>query len=171
MSRKNKGFTITELIIIIAIVGVLGGAMLYNASSIFGFSARECYNKLGQKITSTKVDTLGKAKNTGDVYLRISKDEKERVLIEEVINGTSQGVQQISNRKLKLNVIESDGTITPIEYSPSGSSYYDIIYNRSTGAIVKNAAGDASTIDRIEISVGSHLYTIKLYPATGKISY
>lgn len=172
MKRKNEGFTIPELVIIIALIGVLLTWLLWNASSVFGFSARECCNKLGAKISATKVDTLGKAKNTGDVYLQLTKDSKDRVWIEEFIGGDSQGKVQISDRRVIVEYELSDGTRTVIGNNAAvgEEASYDFIFNRSTGALV-DSTGAMSTLKYFEIIAGSHTYRIEFWPVTGKISY
>lgn len=160
MKRKNKGYTLPELVVFLAIMGVVIAGLLWNASSVFGFSARECCNKLGAKISQTKIDTLGKAKNTGDVKLVITQNDKGKVFVEEFINGVSQEKTQISKRKVLLSYTEA-GTKHMLDESTS----YTVSFNRSTGALVQ------SDLEKIEVIAGNHTYTIKFWPVTGKISY
>lgn len=172
MKKKNEGFTLIELVVIIAMMSIFIGIFAYNIGNITGYNAKECYKKLSSAITQAKVNTLGKAKETGDMYLQIYRNRSDdRVYIQTVTNGKSTTPVIVG----KTKITKRSGV--KVGYQLKGSSdvtdatdgaELNICFNRATGAIV-NTNGTPSTLQYIVITAGSYKYTIELIPSTGKI--
>ena len=80
MKKKNAGFTIVELIVVVAMLSIFIGIFVVNVGRITGYNAKECYKKISSAITENKIETLSKAKETGDIYLQIYQDTlKDRI--------------------------------------------------------------------------------------------
>jgi len=176
MKGKNAGITLVELIVIIALIGVIGGWTTYNASAIFGYSAKECYRELGAAITSTKIDALSRSKIPGDTYIEISQDAKGYVYVQRCVAGNLGEKEQISPRRVTLEYREgAAGTKTSLK----GSSY-KIYFDRSTGAMIKYVTDPADPTKQIKQTSAIKYfyvyngklrnYTIECWPETGKIS-
>lgn len=172
MKKKNEGFTLIELVVILAMMSIFIGIFAYNIGQITGYNAKECYKKISTAITQAKVSTLGKAKETGDMYLQIYRDQgTDRIYIQTVTNGKSSS-PTITD---KTKITKRSGV--KVGYQLKGSSditdavdgaELNICFNRATGAIV-NTDGSASSLQYIHITAGTYKYTIELIPSTGKI--
>ena len=101
MKKNNDGFTIVELIVVIAMLVIFIGAVSVNVGRITGYDAKEGYKKISSAITENKIETLGKAKMTGDIYLEIYRDDSDRNLyVQTIHNGRSS---KYVVKKTKLN--------------------------------------------------------------------
>lgn len=176
MKRDNKGFTLVELVIVIAMLSIFLGIFVTNIGRITGYNAKECYKKITSAITAEKINTLGKAKKTGERYLQIYRDTAtDRIYVQTVTNANTTGVTPtvIDKTKLtkrsgvKVGYETSDGST--VDDVVSGSEL-NICFNRATGAMVNLDAGyTPSTLKYIYITAGRYKYTIELEPRTGKI--
>lgn len=156
MKNKNAGYSLIELIIIIALMSVVIGYLMWNASTIFGYNAKECYKKMTSAITSTKVDTLSKSKSPGDIKLVITS-ESDGVYAQKTGPGVDNEKSELCKRKCLVETCTNGGSFTT-------ATSITIYYNRDSGAMTTIPAD----LKYIRIG-GKHL--IELWPDTGKISY
>lgn len=153
-------------------MGTIGGWLAWNSTAIFGFGARQCHKQLAQTISTVKVDTLSKARTTGDVYVEITRSSKGAVYVEEFINGDSQGKKQLAKRKVTVAYKNKGAASNYVTIGDEDSSKYTIYFNRSTGAMIKSSTDQTvSELEKIKVSAGNHEYIITVWPKTGKISY
>lgn len=101
MKKNNDGFTIVELIVVIAMLVIFIGAVSVNVGRITGYDAKEGYKKISSAITENKIETLGKAKMTGDIYLEIYRDDSDRNLYVQTIHNGRSSKDVV--KKTKLN--------------------------------------------------------------------
>jgi len=50
MKKNNKGFSLIELIVVIAIMSIMVGFLVVSLSTVFGTKARECAEKSVPKL-------------------------------------------------------------------------------------------------------------------------
>ena len=62
ISKNNRGFSLVELIIVIAIIAALIGTVILSVSMVFSANAKACSNDLQRAVADCKVTTMGKAK-------------------------------------------------------------------------------------------------------------
>ena len=72
---NNGGFSLVELIIVIAIMAILVGVMAISASSLTGRKVKKCADEIVSTIERTRVLTLGKEQN--DVECVLTYEGKE----------------------------------------------------------------------------------------------
>lgn len=183
MKKKDAGFTLVELVVIMGMLAIFIGLFAYNISSITGYTAKECYKKISSAITENKIKALSKAANTGDIYLQIYQDTaKDRVYVRTITNATTtpneENTTKITKRGGVKITYEIDGVSTPQEATDSAP--LNICFNRSTGAImaispdntthkVTGSVSTESKIKCINIVGKTRSYKIELVPRTGKV--
>ena len=58
MEKNNKGFSLIELVVVIAIMAILVGLIVVSLSTVFGTKALECAEKVSAKIDSVKTGSV-----------------------------------------------------------------------------------------------------------------
>lgn len=71
--KDNKGFSIVEMVIVLAIMAVLGSAIFYSYTLIVGQYARECANNLSTALEKEKNYALTRSASV-DCYMELVKD-------------------------------------------------------------------------------------------------
>lgn len=173
MKKNNDGFTLVELIVVIAMMVIFIGVISVNIGRLTGYDAKESYKKISSAITENKIETLGKAKMTGDIYLEIYRDDSDRNLYVQTIHNGRSSKDVVKKTKLNkrgrasVSYELSDGT--KVE-NVGNSNPLVICFNRASGAIVDiNDGYKVSGLKYIYITAGSYKYTIDIVPATGKV--
>ena len=174
MKKNNKGFTLLEAIIVVAIMGIVMVAVGLGVNVIFANKAksvsRDIYNMIGT------AQTMGMSKDNVYFYLSCTDGKME----------TGMAVEKGG----KITKIESDslsGRVT-VNMKLNNSSTRNLIngngilisFNRSTGAF-KNcyAYGGGDTkgsllgakVTSIEINQGNSIFKITLSYTNGKFYY
>jgi len=127
MKKDNRGFSLVELIIIVAIMAILIGVMAANIGRISGYRAKECRTKVVSSLENGRVMTLSKARGnnfwTGDtstdtylVFFYYRRNGSNYCLT--VVNNEVTDVKKISKGKVTLKYSTTkaetdDGTAVP----------------------------------------------------------
>ncbi len=171
--KSNKGITIVELVIIIAIIGILGGYIAYNVGVTNGYRARKAKNLLASQISELKVRTLSKAVKTGDIYMKVYKDGNtvySKVFYKE--GGTTKEEEAIELGS-RIGVTFGGNSMTATDIGDESTTQLVLCFNRSNGSLMKyvssGTVSDLSKIEYIKTKVFEKEYVIELVPATGKV--
>lgn len=156
MRDDNKGVSLVELIIVVAIIALFTGVAGYGLSLSSGKAADECARKLAASIQHARTASMGKNKTT----IKVWKDA-EGVWTQEVITmadkdtgGAAAAVEQDKVKVGAKNVDISGGMLgTELEF------------DRSSGAL-KNGSGEIT----FTISKASKTYTVKIVALTGRVT-
>lgn len=177
MKNKNAGFSLIELIIVIAVMVIVVGIGASWIGRISGYRARECNSKVQSTLTGSKVKALSKQKNTGDAYWELYKDSGDnRYYVKTHYPNYGAGasdeevVKVGKSSNLTIKYTDKNG-----EHTVDASSPLKLCYDRSTGAIyvieggaVKKGADDLN-ISKITTSIGSRSYHTEIVAKTGKV--
>lgn len=173
MKKDNKGFSLVELIIVIAIMAVLSGLIFYSYSMLAGQDARQCANNLSAALDKEKNYALTKS-GTADCYMELTKTADGYFAVYYVpknalVDGTGTGdyVEQ-EKQKLGKQSVDISCTIGGSTVTVTEAASLEVTYDRITGAFKKVSVG-SSTGDCTKITVKrGRTYELTLYSATGK---
>lgn len=163
MKRNNRGMSLVEVIIVVAILSMVAGGITLGIGFITGKPADECANKLKAALQNNRMTTMGKL--SAKLEIRV---EADGIYIKETIGTAGEASAKVNTTRIGDAGIE-------IKYAVSGGGYVDlpvgssleISFNRSSGAFNPLPGGGYCT--EIVISKGSTVKTLKLYYLTGKI--
>ncbi len=175
MKDDNRGITLVEIIIIIAILGVLSGVFIGGMGYIPNSAARSLATSIKSAIGETRIKTMGKQ----ETVLHLYKDAADGKYYKQMIyteNGTVKTDQ--------VEIIGKHHPVVTYTYEGSGgdtSATLDsdgiyIGFNRTNGKeeviAVPGGSGKSSIIcKKIVVTGGGATCTITIVPATGKVSY
>lgn len=164
---NNRGFTLVELIVVIAILGILSGVMSYSVNQIFSSRARKFADEYDALLTQCRVSTLSGAK--APVYVKLYQDTNG-----DFYGALYEGGSEVSSKKLGGNSLSCTftyGSGTGTTAAISDSQSLCIGYNRSTGAFLAlNSVGTGLNTglsgNCTKVCVADKI-TITLVPSTG----
>lgn len=167
--RENKGYSLVELIVIIAIMAVLTGVVSIGMSNIFHSKVTNCSESIESILNKVKTKTMGK----DSVTLRIYQGNEGQYFAEITTAGEANSeIKQIGKTGIDVMFTE-DSSVTNM--SGSGVAKVDkdtnteinIEFDRGSGAVKTDAGGNC--VRRIWVTHNGYTKTIVIYQETGKI--
>ena len=171
MKLNNKGLSLVELIVVIAIMTVLSGIAYIGVGSIFNSQVTQCTENMENLINKVRVSTLGR----NGVTLRFYQDTDGSYYAETKVTkgyGSSATVETTVDKVGKAGIIvkyTNDTSITQhnqpgvLTLSSLDSNQIDVQFNRSSGEALPNC------VSKIWIIRNSKESTITIYKETGKV--
>lgn len=152
---ENKGFSLVELIIVVAIVAVLGGVALTGMSLLTSRPVDECAKKLQVALEGSRSTTMGKYSG----YLEFTADSNG-VYVKEYINGVANGDKvKIGKSGVTVSAATTSGSVT------FGATPYKVEFDRADGSLVTPADGPIT----ITVSNGSRTIIVTVDRLTGRV--
>lgn len=194
--KKNKGFTLVEMIVVVSIFAILLGILIPSLNSILGFRVQKATNSIAAALDQTKIEASGRLvgamkleKRTEGYYIsyildRGKVDGKDNIKVNE-------NEEKIAPSKTAISYyIEGDSTERYLTEEDSGIV---ITYDRASGAFLPLLKADGwenfdvlkevqntdlyltsiqldgdQYCSKIVVKGGSRTRTITLIPETGK---
>ena len=139
MKKKNRGFTLVEMVVIISIYVLLLGIMVPSLNSILGFRVQRAANSIASALDKTKIEAssrligemklekrsdgyyisyiLDRGKVNGQENIKTNEDEEKiapsRTQISYVINGNEQ--QLAENESIVITYDRATGAFLPVQ--------------------------------------------------------
>lgn len=170
MKKNNKGYSLVELIIVIAIMALLAGTAFFSINMIFGASAKTCANDIKEALAENKVTAMGKSEARVEIYREASDNcVYVRQWVKEGGVWESKEPEQLGNSRVYVAYKPDGGAET--ELAPGGSLW--LCYDRGSGSF--KSAGDDGPVkscilcEKIYVRGGSRSYELTLVQLTGKV--
>lgn len=161
--NNNGGYSLIELVIVLAIIAIIMSTVFYSIILIFSANAKSCANNIQRAIGDCKVTTMGKSAAYMKLYRNADGDVFTQMWIRDS-SGTyvNSEPQKVGTRKVTL------------AYKPKGDTRKEFLagdsieiwFDRSTGGFEKDGCGNLYEI--IYVEGGSKKYEIELTELTGK---
>ncbi|MGO5305946.1 pilus assembly FimT family protein [Agathobacter sp. LCP21S3_B2] len=179
-NNKNGGFSLVELIVVIAIMAVLTGIASMSLASVMGVSVKQCARDIQSAANQTRVSTLGK----DEVIMTITKGNKAKsseayyctIVTKDGLGKTIENEEKIGKSNLGITYVLSDskGNKTS-DITLDDTHSLTIKFNRGTGAMAPCMKSDGSSggdyyCMQIKVKKNSTEKIISFYPETGKVS-
>ncbi len=166
-NAKNKGFSLVELMVVIAIMAVLTGLAGIGFGVVTGAKIKTASKEVKSALLDVRTTTMGKEGN----YVAVLQDNGNKKMV-------SVGKLDEKGKFLSSRDIELDSSIVITAQLSSGEKTLDasglvFSFKKSSGSFdtCKNLSGtDLGTCKSITMVRGGRTYVLKLAQATGKVS-
>lgn len=171
IEKDNRGYSLVELIIVIAIIAALTTTLVLSVGLIFSANAKTCANDIMGAISECKISTMSYGQGNvrlllyrgsdGNIYGEIQTREKADASWTTSIDGP----EKIGARKCSVTdgagneLPRKTGDTLPTQDSEAWAVYFD----RSSGSF-----RDETDIDEVHVEGGSKHYRIHFEKLTGK---
>lgn len=165
MSKNDKGFSLVELIVVIAIMVILTGLISMGIGMAVSKPADECAAKIKSSLQSLRITTMGKYDAHVEIYKKNDQIYVKEIRVEDQSGNETIKESLVSGKGVQL-FYEKGNSNTYIELTEDAGPL-KIYYNRASGAFSNTATGYYCT--HIKVTKGTREALLTLYPLTGKI--
>jgi len=159
---KNKGFTLVELIVVMALMVIAAGAVAYTSGLISSTRAKTTARDLKAALEDTQMLAMSR----GGGKLKLYRDDEGDIWVEQVItndvagSGNSSTKKKIGSSAITVQCHVKDGSSTLL----TKSAPVEFAFNPATGAF-----SGSSFIDEITVSGGGKTLKLTLWKMTGRV--
>lgn len=181
--RDNKGFSLIELVVVVALMALLVGVLGYSFSLVTGQEARQCANNLSTALDRAKNYALTKS-GSSDAYMELTRDTDGSFLVTYYVpakawtnnaqSGTADYVA-IDSQTIGKKAVEITCNLTTIgSVTLTSGTSIRFYYDRISGALKKvvwvtGGSQQEDHCQQITVSRGK-TYLLTLIEATGRHS-
>lgn len=169
MRKNNKGYSLVELIVVIAIISVVGLGAMWSIIMVFSANAKTCANDIIGAISECKITTMSKGQ--GNVRVIIYRSSNGNIYSELQMRESSTGAWTAVRESEKIGARRcSVGATDGADDLPDKASAWEIYFDRSSGSFLYSTdPGKPNTsVTEIYVQGGRKNYRIKLEELTGK---
>lgn len=185
-NNRDKGYSLIELVVVIAIMAILVGVFAISVSSLSGRKVNKCADEIVTTLERARVLTLGKEQN--QVEFRLYYEETEKQYRAQIYQGGVVVSDRVVGKDpIEISVTFEEGSTGSIAYdlrtddikgtapyvSNPGNEGLFLVFNRSSGAFEQGTTSVGSDVksycSKITVSNGSRTIEITPVGRTGKI--
>ncbi len=178
-NNKNGGFSLVELIIVVAIMAIVVGVMGLSVGTLTGRKTAKCADEIVSTLERTRVLTLGKEQN--QVEFLLMQDSSTGEYHAQIYQSGTKVTDRIVGKEPITIQVYFDDDSTPYNLSKlkgtlpyaSTSPGLHLVFNRASGAFEEKTCSAADAVKdyckKIVISNGTRTITITTVGRTGKI--
>lgn len=159
--KDNRGLSLVEIIIVVALMSILVGASVIGISMVSGKPVDKCASSLKMALTNNRLTAVGK--KTSSLVIKMETDGSVWV-VENLDGNTSKTKMCDKGVNVRIHYTSgSDFLMTP------GDETDEISFNRSTGEFIFTTGKE---IEYIEITKNhsSRVRKLVFYSLTGKVA-
>ena len=164
MRRDNRGLSLVELMVVIAIIAVVTSVGVMGVNAMTGRPAQQCAQKVVYSLERHRTTAMGKVDASYTLRWDASQNQ---VMLDEYVKNEGAGTTSttpLGAGGVKLFYITSaDAT----EHSLEAEGSLTLSFDRSSGAFKPLASGAFCT--EIIAKRGGREFSVKLVPLTGKV--
>ncbi len=166
MKKDNKGFSLVELIVVIAIMSIVIVGAIIGVGAITGKPAEKCANQISAVLNSCRNASMGKLGSKVSFYYDAAAG---KVIATEQF-GTSSKQYPISDAGVKFEfLIEGESTNRELDSTP-----LVITFDRSSGGIAPLNDDNATALrgkvlKKIILSKADKCFELKISSLTGRV--
>ena len=178
--EDNKGFSLVEILVCLAIIGVFLSFLFMNTGVINNYNTKEAAKKLNSSILNCRMYALSKSvggarlpdangafvSNSTDVYLKVYQKSDKSYICDLYVNNSLLESKTLSTKKIKISYTDSAG----VAHDVTNTESIMIGYNRSNGAFLPMSDG-TTYVSEINVLGATVTYNMKLYSKTGKTEF
>ena len=155
---NNKGLSLIELIVVLAILAVIGGIIVLSTSVATNKHVSSCAERLASSLEQTRSLVMGKQSG----YIEITQSPGDYVYVQMTIDGNLYGNRvSVGHQGLTVNYVRKDGSTGTL----SAGSGLKIYFSRNGG--VRNDMGDQIT--KFTVTNGSRTVDVNIDLFTGRV--
>lgn len=170
LHKRNGGFSLVELVIVIAIMAVLIGTVVLSVSMVFSANAKTCSASIQRAIADCKVTTMGKAgaylviyrESDGQLYSRLHVMEQKEGEVAGTYEDTPSDPEKLGGKRVSLTYTDASG-VDRGEVPVGEANGIRIEFDRSSGSFKTDCP---KTID---VQGGNRHYRMTFITLTGKL--
>ncbi len=161
----NRGFSLVELIVVVAIMAILLGTMAVSITQISRFRAKECRNKMAATLNAIQTTSLSKSTGGTTVSEAITHgtyatffywDNDKSIYMISTVQGEVKDVQKVGRSNVILQFDYSSGstaTLSDVSGNPTvgGISYHRSLSKNTTPADIEKIR-DAAKMQGVNIA-------------------
>ena len=177
--KKQMGYSLVELIVVIAILSIVAGAGYSMLGLLSGKYAKECATRTQSALSDIKIEAMSKSKGATnyDVYIRLYV-KGDGIYIESA-NVATVGSEIHETTKIgksaKVTVTAVKGTLgtaggDSVNLADLGDTGITIAFDRSDGSFCPVRGETDIYWKQLIFKQGSVTYQLDLIPRTGKFS-
>ena len=156
--KKNRGFTLVEVMITVAVMGVLAGIVGISMGVLFGQRVKSMAADTKSVFQSTQIASMGR----DNAYILIYQDGEDSFVV--AYSSDDKIINSATAHHVSVSYVVGNTTYN----SPSKASAVKVYFNRQTGGL--DATADAA-LKSITFSNGTKSITLQVSRLTGKVTY
>lgn len=149
--KNNKGFSLVELIVVIAILTVITSASAVGLGYLYKTNVKSSVKKFNNALIKTQSYTTTKSAGGKDIGLRITLENEGYCVEYKGVSTLKKEV--IASKKIKIRYKDSAGNVLQ-----DGTTPMEIYFDRSTGGLLpyqEDSSGNKTYVKTIEFTNAS----------------
>ncbi|MBD5506548.1 MAG: prepilin-type N-terminal cleavage/methylation domain-containing protein [Lachnospiraceae bacterium] len=161
--KDNRGYSLVELIIVIALIALIISTVFYSLIMVFSANAKSCANDIQRAIADCKVTTMGRS----SAYMELYRDTDQHVYTRMYVRDSSgtyvpSEPQEVGSSRVYVAYTPKGGVETEL----TAGNKIEIRFDRANGGFTKDGSGNI--YEKLHVVGGSKNYEIVLTELTGK---
>lgn len=168
--KNNRGMSLVEIIIVIALMSVIAGVTGYGLSLISNKPVEECARKVEMILNRNRTNSMGKK----DAWVEFYTNSEGLVTYEEHLESGGGAPEQVTgpvvigDKDVALRIYYSDGSSVVLGKTDTDHIHWKVAFSRDSGAVKEK---DGKKCTKIEVYKGEgYKKVIKLEQLTGKVT-